>query len=351
MIQMWTLEVQRELPGNLMLTVGYTGNHGDHLPGDHFRRMNYVPTSEILQLKQSFNSTAPITNYYSGQTAQALTQLYGSSSLPLKVLLAPYPFWGGINLPFALDGESVYDALNIKVQKRLSRGLSFAVAYTKSKQIDNCCVAQLLANTIDSLHGQEGQASGGETRAVGNVRGQLYQNPDDRNADRALDKNDIPEVLSVYASYDLPFGVGRSFLNHKGVLNAALGGWRLTGNFIGQSGVPLSITCPPDALQSAILNQVGGSTAKTGRCDLIGNPHFSGSRSKQQQIADWINPAAFEPAFGGDQTFWANYNPSDPRAWQFGTMGPVLPNMRSPGFWNLDTALIKDFHLSDTKYI
>ena len=83
-----------------------------------------------------------------------------------------------------------------------------------------------------------------------------------------------------------------------------------------------------------------------GRCNLIGDPHFAGNRSKQQ-IADWINPAAFEPSFGTDQNFWANYNPNDPRAWQWGNMGPVLPNMRSPGFWNVDTALTKNFHVSE----
>jgi len=350
MVQMWGLEVQRELPGNLMITVGYTGTHGVHLAGDHFRRMNYVPTSTILQYQQSFNATAPITNYYSGQTAQALAQLYGTSSLPLNVLLAPYAFWGGINLLFALDGETVYNALNIKVQKRLSHGLNFGVAYTNSKQIDNCCVAQMVANTLDSIHGSEGASMRGQTSVVGNVMGQIYQNPDDRKLDRALDKNDIPQVLSVYGSYELPFGMGRSFLNHKGVLNQAVGGWRLTGNLIGQAGVPLPISCPQDALQSAILNQVGWSSAQTGRCNLVGDPHFSGNRSKQQQIADWINPAAFQPSFGGDQTFWANYNPADPRAWKFGNMGPVLPSMRSPGFWNLDSALTKNFHLSESKY-
>src|ERR1019366_1673990 len=111
MVQMWDLEVQRELPGSLTITVGYTGTHGTHLEGDHFRRENYVPTAKIEKLQESFYSTAPITNYYSGQTAQALAQLYGTSSLPLNVLLAPYPFWGGINPTFSLDGESVYNAL------------------------------------------------------------------------------------------------------------------------------------------------------------------------------------------------------------------------------------------------
>ena len=153
---MWELEVQRELPGNLMITVGYTGTHGVHLPGDHFRRENYVPTATIQKLQESFYATAPITNYYSGQTAQALAQLYGTSSLPLNVLLAPYPFWGGINLPFALDGETAYNALNIKVQKRLSHGLNFGVAYTNSKQIDNCCVAQMVSNTLTLFTARRG---------------------------------------------------------------------------------------------------------------------------------------------------------------------------------------------------
>ncbi len=349
-VQMWSLEVQRELPANIMITVGYTGTHGTHLEGDHFRRENYVPTATIQKLQESYFGSAPITNYYSGQTAQALAQLYGSSTLPLNLLLAPYPFWGGINTTFTLDGESVYNALNVKVQKRLSHGVNYGVAYTNSKMIDNCCVAQTLSNVLDSLHGEEGQSSGGETRVVGNVRGQLYQNPDNRKVDRALDRNDIPQVLSVFGSYDLPFGVGRSFLNQKGVLNEVVGGWKLTGNFIAQSGLPLPIGCPQDTLQSAIDDQVGGSTAKTNRCNLVGDPHFSGGRSKQQQIADWINPAAFQPSFGGDQSFWANPNPADPREWQFGNMGPVLPSMRSPGFWNLDAALTKNFQISESKY-
>jgi hypothetical protein len=115
-----------------------------------------------------------------------------------------------------------------------------------------------------------------------------------------------------------------------------LGGWLLTGNFNAESGVPLPISCPG--------NQI------TGRCDLIGNPHFQGSRSKEQRIEQWINPDAFAPPFGTDTTFWANYDPTDPRAWQWGTMGPRLANMRAPGFWNVDTSLAKKFKITETKY-
>jgi len=79
---------------------------------------------------------------------------------------------------------------------------------------------------------------------------------------------------------------------------------------------------------------------------MIGDPHFSGHRSKAQQIADWINPAAFQPAFGNDDDFLV----TDPQAWTFGNMKPRTDAIRGPGFWNLDSSLMKDFHLSESRY-
>ena len=77
---------------------------------------------------------------------------------------------------------------------------------------------------------------------------------------------------------------------------------------------------------------------------------FKGSRSKQERIAQWFNPAAFQPPFGGDQNFWAHYDPTDNRAWIFGTAGLQLPGARSPGFWNADAALGKQFHITERRY-
>lgn len=342
MIQMWSLEVQRELPGNVVISVGYTGTHGTHLYGDLFRPANFVPTADLLKYKTGINSSVPITNFYSGLAASGLASLYGSSSLPLNMLLKPYPFYGLVNLTDPLDGVSQYNAFELKIQKRLSHDLSFAVAYTNSKQIDNCCDAEMSSMVFDSL------TSGGEAEAAGNVAGRRYQDPDNRNADRALDTGDIPQILSFNATYFLPFGAGKRFLNQKGVLNQVVGGWRLAGNFVAESGLPLHISCPRDTLQSAIVANVNG--ADTARCDLVGNPHIAKGSSKAQREADWINPNAFEPSFGSDQNVWKHYDPTASYAWQFGDMGPVLPNMRSPGFWTLDNALTKNFQVSESKH-
>ena len=116
-----------------------------------------------------------------------------------------------------------------------------------------------------------------------------------------------------------------------------LGGWRFTGNFTAQTGVPLYVSGPCNGL--------------TCRPNLVGDPSLSKSRSRAQQEADWINPAAFEPVFGSDQNFWANPDTSDNRWWRFGTAGAYLPGLRAPGFWNLDSSLVKEFHLSEQRYL
>jgi hypothetical protein len=88
----------------------------------------------------------------------------------------------------------------------------------------------------------------------------------------------------------------------------------------------------------------------TSRCNLVGDPNFHGSRSKAERIAQWINPAAFEPPFGSDQSFWSNYDPKDPRAYLFGNAGAQLPFLRAPGFWNVDTSLTKEFHITERRF-
>jgi len=349
-VQMWSLEIARELPGNMVVSVGYVGNHSTHLMGGG-RSYNYLHTSDLLKYKAGINATVPITNVYSGQTANELAQVYGSSQLPLALLLMPYPFYAatggfgslGIGSYANFDGTSIYHGMNLKVQKRLSNGLDFIAAYTISKDIANAWVGQTARGLVDPIHDVRPGEVGGRGGVIsGSVYGGVFQDHDNVGVDRALAAYDIPQQFNLAATYTLPFGVGKTFLNRKGIVNGLIGGWRLGSQFNAEAGLPLPISGPCDALQ----------TGEAGECrvDLVGNPGFGGHRTKQQRINDWINPAAFQPAFGNDQTFWANYNDLDPRAWQFGTMGPVLANFRAPGFWNLDESLGKEFHLTENRY-
>jgi hypothetical protein len=269
-----------------------------------------------------------------------LQQVWGSSTLPLSQLLRPYPFFGSLFSQTMYDGESDYNGLNVRLQKRLSSGLTFLVAYTHSKKIYNASVEQLasqLFNTIAlSNTGIVGGRAGitSSVGGTGGINGGGYQDPDNRNLDRSIAYDDIPDMLNAVFSYELPAGRNKQWLNHGGPAAAVLGGWTLVGNLNAQSGVPLSITGP--------CNQV------TCRPNLVGNPS---AVPGGQNESNWINASAFQPVFGNDQSFWANPNLNDPREYVFGTAGEYLPGLRSPGFWNLDASLIKDFHFTETRYV
>jgi hypothetical protein len=335
MVQTWTLEIQRELPGNFALTVGYVGSRGSHLVGNMWANMDTVHTADRVKYGNTINAVVPITNYYSGQTAQALEQVWGTDSLPRSILLEPYPFFSILTPTSTFDGNSIYNALQVQLNKRFSHGLNFNVAYTNSKSINSADTGSMMADTIDPIHfGRNGYVGGRNGAFFGSAIGTAYQDPDNIKADRAVAFNDIPQILNLAATYQLPFGAGRSFLNRKGALNQLVGGWSLTPNFHAESGLPLSISGPCNAM--------------TCRPDLVGNPK---AVPGGQNANDWINAAAFTPPFGTDQTFWANPNPNDNRWWQFGTAGARLPGLRSPGFWNLDTSLAKQFHFSESKYL
>jgi len=339
-VQSYTFQVQRELTNSLVLSVGYAGTHGDHLAGEAWRQFNLVPVSEEIQYKTQLFANVPISNYFSGSQLALMEQTWGTTSLPLSYMLQPYPFYGALFSQTMYDGASKYNGLNVRLQKRLSSGLTFLAAYTWSKKIYNASVEQLasqLFNTIAlSRNGIIGGRAGvtSSVGGTGGINGGGYQDPSNRNLDSGIAYDDIPQMFNVSFSYELPVGKGREFLNQTGILNTVIGGWRVSGNFNAQSGVPLNITGPCNEL--------------TCRPNIVGNPR---AVPGGQNASDWINAAAFQPVFGNDQSFWANPNLDDPREWTFGTAAEYLSYLRSPGFWNLDASLIKDFHFTETKYL
>jgi hypothetical protein len=345
MVQSWNLQIERELPANMMVSVGYVGSHGTHLVGEPFRQFNYVHTRDRLKYRTTIDANIPITDVYSGKTATLLGQVYAGpdgvpvTELPRSLLLKDYPFYGALSSlqnNTAFDGTSIYHGLNVRLQKRYSRGLSFIAAYTFSKKIANASTGNTAAMLVDPIHWARNGNLGGRALGWNGGFGGNFQDIDNKTVDRAIAADDIPHMFNLAVTYELPIGNGKPLLNRKGALNAILGGWRLTNNFNAQSGLPLAIGCPGNEL--------------TSRCNLIGDPKFHGDRSKEQRIEQWLNPAAFEPPFGSDENFWANYDPTDDRAWRFGTAGARLPGIRSPGFWNLDAALAKQFKLTESRY-
>ena len=353
MVQSYTLELQHEFPAGLAVSLAYVGTHGTHLSGSgpNSYLYNNVSTANKLKYKAQLFNNYPISQFYSGQTATELASLYGDPA-PLSLLLSPFPFFPTVPTSGTFDGGTTYNGMNLRVQKRYSHGFDFIAAYTLSKQLDNWSVGGAGVEAVDPIHFFRSGIIGGRGGQLESTFGGpvTFQDPDNRNFDRTIAVDDIPQQFNIAATYELPVGSGKAFLNRKGILDGIVGGWKLSGNFNAQKGLPLPISCPSSTLQE--LSTPGTSFQESGgRCNMIGDPHFSGHRSKSQQIADWINPAAFEPAFGSDPTFWANYSDLDPRAWTFGNMKSRTDAIRGPGFWNLDSSLMKDFHFSEERYV
>ncbi len=336
MVQNWTLQVQRELPGTMLITVGYVGSHGTHLVGDMWHDYNYVHTADKLKYRSALGAVVPITDYYSGKAASALATVWGSESLPRSRLLGGFPMYSSFGTTERFEGTSIYHALQVRLQKRYTHGLSFDTSYTWSKNIVNALTGSMVATIIDPIHfGRSGDVGGRTGAFFSSAVQSAYQDPDNVRADRAVAFNDIPQVFNFTPSYELPFGLSRRFLNRKGPLNLLIGGWNLTGNFHAESGLPLSISGP--------CNQI------TCRPNLIGNPSAVPGGQNQNH---WINAAAFEPPYGSNQDIWQhpqNYTDSN-EMWQFGTAGPRLPSVRTPGFWNLDASVTKKFTITESKY-
>lgn len=235
--QSFDLNVQRSLPGNIVVEAGYVGTKGTRLPG------------EVEGDPATPGDTA---------TEQQRRVYYGT-----------VPNVTGIT--YMLDAfSSTYHSLQLKAEKRFSHGLQFLATYTFSKSIDD----------------KSGSAvtGGGDSNPSDKP-----QNPFDWRSDRALSSFDRRHRFVAAFNYNLPIGRGLRYgANWNRVADSILGEWQINGIMTLQSGLPFSVF--------ATSNAQCGCTSGELRPDLIGNPLPSGFR---QSINGWFDPNAFtDPAAG-----------------------------------------------------
>lgn len=204
----------------------------------------------------------------------------------------PFPQYGQVN--YIQDiGNSDYNSLQVKVEKRFSSGLSFLTSYTWSKCLD---------------YASSGQ-SAGSIETIYDIR---------RNYGRC--DFDISQMFVGSYSYELPLGRGRRVgSGWNRLTDSLLGGWRMGGILTLDSGVPFTITVPFDN-----ANTNGGQQ----RAQLTGNPLPSGFK---QTIDAWYSPAAF----------------GVPAAYTFGNLG--RNTLTGPGITNFDVSFSKDFRFSEKR--
>lgn len=292
-VQTWNFNIQRLMPLGIVTEIAYSGSRGIHLMG--IQEWDQL-APEHLQRGAQLNSQVP--NPFYGVITQG--QL-AAPTITLGQALRPYPQFLGVSTRNANYGNSIYHAMLLRVERRMSKGLTVTAAYTVSKQIDDM---------IPSVNGFPGESfSGAPPQNFYNLRGE-----------RALTSWDTPQTLVLSYLYELPFGPGKPLVNGGGVLGYIVGGWQINGNTTFQSGFPLQING----------GNGSGSFAGTQRPNWNGaNATLSGPPA--ERLLRYFDTSAF--SFNAPFTF--------------GNTPRMMPNLRCPGVANFDISVFKNTQITE----
>lgn len=333
--------VQRALRNTTTIAVNYAGSESHFLVTGSSAAVGYWANQldPKYQIGLATTKTASGGNILSAQATSA-NILIAKAAMPglsvpytqyeqagnknakatIQQMLVAFPQYTGVsNLWGQNVGNNSYHSLQISLIQRDWNGLNFQLHYTFSKNLGDDGTYRsgydLPAEAIDA---------GGKSFKRG-------------RADRSWTANSVPQALSIFGTYDSPFGKGKIGSNNFWA-RAIGGGWILSGIFKYTSGNPLAIT-------SSACYSYGGTCMP----DL--NPSYG---KKSARVGHWgvdgvqhIDPSAFiAPAYYGDnQACTANCTSkigSAPRTRAYGLSGPSK--------YNLDMGIKREFPLTKERF-
>ncbi len=294
-VQQYSIDVQRQMLGGMVLSLSYVGSKTANLVlGTANINVNQLNPSNF-SLGSALNDR--VANPFFGKGG---TGVVGGSTITRAQLLKPFPAFDQVNFQFSDRNRAVYHSMVVKLQKRFSQGLSLLSTWTWSQ-------------TMDASSGGAGNNLNG-----GNVG---PQNAYDMNAEYSLSNIHTPHRWSTAFTYELPFGKGKSMLASSKALDYIVGGWSVNAISVFQSGFPLQIR------QNANNNSVTGAASQRPNATGV-SPEVDAEFGKR--LNGWINPAAFStvPQFA------------------FGNVSRAI-SMRGPGQANWDISVFKTFSFAE----
>jgi len=308
--QQWNINIQHEFRGNWLVDIAYAGAKGTHLPM-HTQDLNQLTAANLPAA-----NGGPGPNGYSASmlTASVPNPFYGTGlitsgnltapTVTASHLLYPYPQYDDVAEVEPNNRNSSYNSMQLKVEKRFSKGGSVLASYT---------VAKLISNTNSEINWLEAAApSWGDSNAY-NLKNE-----------RSLDGFDVPQRFVLSFVQDLPFGKGQKYANSlsSSVASHLVSGWGVNGILTFQSGFPLSIG------YSGVLSSIPGAGAprstRLGNESLISGP--IGTR-----LNEWFNTSTFTPT----------------TTYTYGNDSRTEPNLRAQGIRNIDFALFKNTNITE----
>jgi hypothetical protein len=239
-----------------------------------------------------------------GDTSDQVQRLFAQGLLISNVGMSAQ---FGTNIYISNQGASSYDGMLVSLRKRFSQGLQFDFNYTWSHSIDN---GSSIVNTV----------AGGLVCDLTNLR-----------TCRGSSDFDIRHLVNANFIYELPFGRGQRFGSGvPGWVNHIIGGWEVTGIFTARSGVPFSTTTTAFPVGFNF-----NSPAAYNSSNIAG---------LQEGIHDTTSNTI---QFFQDPTVVFNSSKPDQGIIRFPHHGEIGNRnvFRGPSFWNLDTAVLKNFQM------
>jgi hypothetical protein len=253
-VQQWSLNMERQITRSTVLELGYVGSKGTHLSGS-------------VGLNQAIPGPGPIQNR------------------------RPDPNFGQLTdeVSFA---SSCYDALQVRLERRFSAGLTFLAGYTFGKSLDNASSTQ----------------SG------------TPQNTYDLRSERGRSQYDVRDIFNFSYVWELPFGTGKRWWN-TGLARKLAGGWQVSGITTLQTGDPFTV---------GVAGDNSGSGTAADRANRVGNGALGRSDRTIQRYFD--TSAFIMPAAG-----------------TFGNAGRFI--LSAPGLNDFDISLIKNTPIREREVV
>ncbi|MEO7499955.1 MAG: hypothetical protein ABIX11_10220, partial [Casimicrobiaceae bacterium] len=344
----YDFNVQRELPANFAVSLSYIGNKGTRLrssfnpvnalPIDALKLGNALLNKRLADVNSTDRAYAASVGFPLPATPDAVYPGFnnagGRFSGSVAQALRPFPQYGPINNRLESEGQSFYNALKVELQRRFTRGIQFGASYTFAKQI---------TDAAEDLYG--GTALTG-----------VLQNPGDRRSIRSISPGDVKHSFVVNYLAELPFGKGRRFLNHGGLIDRLVGGFQVSAIQRYRSGTPLTPIIQGGQRDFLDLVGIGGNL----RPNLTGQPFFLDESAQNASYNATgginyrsINIAAFSrpPSFTGTSAAigsadYAAYYANPLRF--LGNAAPTYDNLRNRPFYTEDFSILKKTRLSET---
>jgi hypothetical protein len=257
----WSVTYQRQLTDSMMLDVSYIGNRGSRL-NHHFQTLG-VDANMNDPAVLSLGANVLQSNINSDVARNAgIAVPYPGFNGNVAQALRKYPQYQAIQWRGVPTGKSRYNALEMVLERRFSRGFQARFGYTYSR---------LRNNGAESAQGVEGVNGG-------------VQNPADPLAWQ-LSGDDTPHVFLTGFTWEVPGGSRWS----SPVARAVLGGWNISGMLRYESGRPLNIVMNND-LAGLLFNGQKRPNRESGIDGVAADGDFDPATDRYFNSAAWTDP-------------------------------------------------------------